>query len=85
MVSDKVSWQVILQSEVRRGFVKKVHEAMTDGHLGRSKTEIQVSRRVYWPGWKSDVSAALVVLGGVKNSASFPNPDNRSIKVNRSI
>jgi len=52
-----VSWQVILPTDVRRDFVKKVHEVMTGGHLGRIKTEVQVSRRAYWPGWKSDVAA----------------------------
>ena len=58
-VSDKVIWQVILLSEVRKDFVKKVHEGMTGGHLGRAKTEVQVSRRAYWPGWKTDVAAVL--------------------------
>jgi len=38
---------------------QKVHEGMTGGHLGRDRTEVQVSRRAYWPAWKSDVAAVL--------------------------
>ena len=58
-VGSEISWQVILPTKVRKDFVKKVHEGMTGGHLGSAKTEAQVSRRAYWPGWKTDVAAVL--------------------------
>jgi len=32
---------------------------MTDGHLGRQKTEEHVQRRAYWPRWRSDVAMEL--------------------------
>jgi len=43
----------------RERFVRLAHEGVTGGHLGRRKTEAQVSHRAYWPGWKSDVASTL--------------------------
>jgi len=36
-------------------FLRLAHENMTGGHLGRIRTEAQVQRRGYWPGWSEDV------------------------------
>ena len=36
-------------------FIRLTHENMTGGHLGRRRTEAQVQRRGYWPGWSEDV------------------------------
>jgi hypothetical protein len=58
-VGDEVRWQVIVPGTLRKAFVGQVHGGVTGGHLGRSKTEEQVIRRAYWPGWKRDVAQIL--------------------------
>jgi len=40
-------------------FIRLAHEIMTGGHLGNKRTEAQVQRRVYWPGWSEDVRRFL--------------------------
>ena len=52
-------WQTVLPHGYRQEFIKLTHTGMTGGHLGRSKTEEQVRRRAYWPGWRSDVATQL--------------------------
>mgnify|MGYP003434713879 FL=1 len=52
-------WQIILPCKMRSDFVRQVHGGMTGGHLAQAKTELQVSRRAYWPKWKSDVTAVV--------------------------
>jgi predicted aspartyl protease/transposase InsO family protein len=47
--------QLYIPKSMRNQFLQLVHSGMTGGHLGRSKTEDQVSRRAYWPSWTSDV------------------------------
>ena len=51
-----VTWQVILPRKLHSEFVRLVHSGITGGHLGRFKTQDQVRRRAFWPGWKDDVS-----------------------------
>ena len=46
-IGNEVTWQVILPTHLRKQFIKQVHENMTGGHLGKAKTELQVSRRAY--------------------------------------
>ena len=58
-VGDEIRWQVVMPGTLRKAFVKQVHGGITGGHLGRDKTEEQVVRRAYWPGWKQDVAQAL--------------------------
>ena len=58
-VGDEIRWQVVMPGTLRKAFVKQVHGGITGGHLGRDKTEEQVVRRAYWPGWKQDVAKAL--------------------------
>jgi len=40
-------------------FIRLAHENMTGGHLGRKRTEAQVQRKGYWPGWSEDVGRFL--------------------------
>ena len=58
-----VTWQIVLPHSLRKEFINVVHAAMNGGHLGRSKTEAQISQRVYWPGWTSDVRTELKKCG----------------------
>lgn len=51
--------QIVLPRKYRSEFIRMAHEGMVGGHLGRSKTEDQVRRRAYWPGWRSDVATQL--------------------------
>jgi transposase InsO family protein/predicted aspartyl protease len=51
--------QLLVPASLRNDFVGLVHHCMTGGHLGRLKTEDQVSRRAYWPSWTSDVRLFL--------------------------
>jgi transposase InsO family protein len=52
---DVVSWQIIVPKEYRQSLITRIHSGMTGGHMGRDKTLAQVSRRAYWPTWRSDV------------------------------
>ena len=52
-------FQVVMPYCLRSEFIQLVHSGATGGHLGRSKTEDQVRRRAYWPGWMSDVRIEL--------------------------
>jgi len=54
-----VSRQLVVPAEDRFKFIKMAHEGLTGGHLGRRRTEDQVRRRAYWPGWTKDVSQYL--------------------------
>jgi transposase InsO family protein len=47
--------QLIVPRKLQEAFVRQCHEGMTGGHLGRYKTEIQVSRRAYFQGWRAVV------------------------------
>jgi len=54
-----VTWQIVLPHSLRKEFISVVHAGINGGHLGRSKTEAQLSQRVYWPGWTNDVRTEL--------------------------
>ena len=54
-----VTLQVIIPRKLRDDFIRLVHSGLTGGHLGRSKTEHQLQRRAYWPGWRDDVMSAV--------------------------
>ena len=43
--------QVVLPGTLRKPFVEQLHAEL--GHFGQSKTAIAVSRRAYFPGWRS--------------------------------
>ena len=51
--------QIVLPRSHREQCIMLAHTGMTGGHLGRSKTEEQVKRRAYWPGWRSQVASTL--------------------------
>ena len=55
-----VRWQVILPAIFRNDFLQLAHTGLTGGHLGRHKTEMQVSQRAYWPTWRSDVNLYIL-------------------------
>jgi len=48
-----------MPGKYRREFVKLAHSGATGGHLGKTKTQDQVSLRAYWPSWKLDISLEL--------------------------
>ena len=50
------TWQLVVPKSLRKELIHLVHTGPTGGHLGRCKTEDQLSRRGYWPGWQSDVA-----------------------------
>ena len=53
------SFQLVVPFQYRTEFIRLAHENMTGGHLGRKRTEVQVQRRGYWPGWSEDVRRFL--------------------------
>jgi len=55
----EMTWQIVLPRTLRREFIRISHSGLNGGHLGKSKTEHQVSRRAYWPGWQEEVSLEL--------------------------
>jgi hypothetical protein len=50
-----VVWQLVIPFELRKDVFCLVHEGVTGGHMGRKRTEGQLQRRAYWPGWTADV------------------------------
>ena len=46
---------LVVPYAIRREFIRAVHEGMTGGHGGISRTRDQVRRRGYWPGWTKTV------------------------------
>jgi len=51
--------QIVMPKSHRPDCIVMAHTGMTGGHLGRSKTEEQVRRRAYWPGWRAQVALEL--------------------------
>ena len=49
-------WQVVVPFKMRRSVFRAIHEGLTGGHMGRKRTQLQLQRRTYWPGWTSDVA-----------------------------
>ena len=56
------SLQLVVPYRYRMEFMRLAHENMTGGHLGRKRTEAQVQRRGYWPGWSEDIRRFYVPL-----------------------
>ena len=52
---DKITWQLVLPTDLRRDLMQRLHSDPTSGHLGRNKTTDRVQRRYYWYGWRQDV------------------------------
>ena len=55
----RVTWQIVLPRTLRKEFITVIHEGTFGGHTGRSKTEEQIRRRVYWQNWTNDVRTEL--------------------------
>ena len=52
-------FQLIVSFSQRSKFIELAHSGITGGHLGRRRTEDQVRRRAYWPGWSRDIARYL--------------------------
>ena len=55
----EIIWQIIMPRDCRETFISFVHSAVNGGHMGRAKTQLQVQRRAYWPGWRNQVANQL--------------------------
>jgi len=47
----RVMLQLVIHFKLRRQVFELVHGGVTVGHMGRKRTEVQVQRSAYWPGW----------------------------------
>ena len=56
------SLQLVVPYRYRMEFIRLAHDNITGGHLGRKRTEAQVQRRGYWPGWSEDIRRFYVPL-----------------------
>jgi len=61
----RVTWQIVLPRTLRKEFINVIHGGTFGGHTGRSKTEEQIRRRVYWPNWTNDVRTELCSMCSV--------------------
>ena len=52
-------YQMIIPFQFRETIFRDVHEGIAGGHMGRKRTEDQIQRRAYWPGWTSDIRLFL--------------------------
>jgi hypothetical protein len=59
----RIMWQLVIPEQYRQTVMEQAHGGMTGGHLGRAKTEDQISRRAYWPTWKSDLKLWMKKCG----------------------
>ena len=50
----RISWQLVVPDKYRQEAFERAHTGMTGGHLGLTKTQDQICRRMYWPTWKTD-------------------------------
>ena len=51
--------QIIIPRALREEVFQLIHSGITGGHLGRSKTQLQLQRKVYWPGWTTYIKTLL--------------------------
>jgi predicted aspartyl protease len=54
-----IKWQVVLPKSTRERGIRMTHTRATGSHIGRRRTEAEVSHEAYWPGWKSDIARVL--------------------------
>ena len=40
---------------MRQEYICRAHTGITGGHFGVKRTQHQVQRRAFWPGWRKDV------------------------------
>ena len=55
VVSGLPELRLVVPWAQRNEFIRLVHEGMTGGHVGITRTREQVRRRAYWPGWTKSV------------------------------
>jgi predicted aspartyl protease len=48
--------QLIVPNTLQEDFLLRAHTGATGGHLGVRRTQVQVQRRGYWPGWMGSVA-----------------------------
>lgn len=74
------SLQLVVPFKFRGQFIELAHTNMTGGHLGRKRTEAQVQRRGYWPGWSEDVRRHLRSCGPCAQYHRGPPPRLAKLK-----
>ena len=55
--------RVVVPTAMRPELIRMLHEGMTGGHAGISRTKDQVRRRAYWPGWTKSVELFVKACG----------------------
>ena len=55
--------RVVVPAAMRSELIRMLHEGMTGGHAGISRTKEQVRRRAYWPGWTKSVELFVKACG----------------------
>ena len=55
--------RVVVPISMRLELLRMLHEGMTGGHAGISRTKEQVRRRAYWPGWTKSVELFVKACG----------------------
>jgi hypothetical protein len=91
------TWQIVvpetyLPEKYRQQIIERAHSGMTGGHLGRKKTESQISRRAYWPTWKTDVQLLIEemyplcpVSPGITAQTGVPKPISGWVPMGNSV
>ena len=54
-VGNKITWQILLPSSLRKTVLNELHNVPTAGHLGVKKTLMKVRSRYFWYGLRRDV------------------------------
>ena len=54
---DEITWQMILPKVLRKTVMKKLHDKVTGGHLGKKKMLSRVTARFYWHQLRSEIES----------------------------
>ena len=54
-VTQEKELRLVVPTSMRLDLLRMMHDGMTGGHAGITKTKDQVRRRAYWPGWTKSV------------------------------
>jgi hypothetical protein len=54
-VGDKITWQIVMPTKLRKTVLKQLHDVPIAGHLGVKKTLMKVRSRYFWFGLRRDV------------------------------
>ena len=55
MVPRDKELRLVVPWSLRKEMIRLVHEGITGGHAGITRTKDQVQRRAFWPGWTKSV------------------------------